>query len=58
MKNKNNGWCDHCGQAIPTGDVCVIPKLPVDIPSAKAGESVTVCADCYIIILLSEENIV
>lgn len=58
MKNKNNGWCDHCGQAIPTGDTCVITEIPVNIPSAKAGESVTVCADCYILIQLAEKDII
>ena len=53
-KPKDTGYCDRCGEIIPTGDACVISHLPIDITSANVGESAIVCADCYILVMTTE----
>ena len=56
--NKDTGYCDHCGEQIPTGDACAIASLPVNIASENAGGSAVVCADCYVLIITAESSLV
>ena len=40
-------WCDACGEDGLSGDFHVITSMPVDFDSGSAGESATLCEDCY-----------
>ena len=40
-------WCDSCGEDGLSGDFHVITSMPVDFDSGSAGESATLCGDCY-----------
>jgi len=40
-------WCDTCGEDELSGDFHVITSMPVDFDSGSAGESATLCGDCY-----------
>lgn len=38
--------CDHCGAMVLKGEVVPFEAVPVDVASANAGESATLCEKC------------
>ncbi len=40
-------WCDTCGEDGLSGDFHIVTSMPVDFDSGSAGESATLCGDCY-----------
>jgi hypothetical protein len=50
----SSGWilhapefCDDCGTPVSRAERCVVGTLPRAVSSANAGESATLCSDCY-----------
>ena len=40
-------YCDNCAEGLTSYEVCPVENLPVDVDSAKVGESAQLCISCY-----------
>jgi hypothetical protein len=51
-------WCDNCGDDLGEeglmGDIHVVQSMPVDFDSGEAGESATLCYECYDDLVVAE----
>ena len=46
-------YCDNCGELNPDHFVA---KMPEDFDSGNAGESASLCEDCFISLIKNKEN--
>ena len=57
MNTKNHKkeicYCDHCASVVPIKYVRRVAESPVDLHSVNAGESASLCEDCYTMVMFS-----